>query len=95
MPTGGPLPGPMNLINCVSMPKYDADYGKWVRAFVGRYWSGGEAGLWAIDHWNEPWEPASCGLGRRLGPLLPTPGGALPRGARRCPGDQSPRPVRS
>ena len=60
MPTGGPLPGPMNLINCVSMPKYDADYGKWVRAFVGRYWSGGEAGLWAIDHWNEPWEPAGC-----------------------------------
>lgn len=38
-------------------PSYDPMLTKWYAAFARRHWSGGESGLWAIEHFNEPWEP--------------------------------------
>ena len=35
----------------------DGDYGAWVEAFVGKYYTGGKTGLWGIELFNEPWEP--------------------------------------
>ena len=38
-------------------PSFDPMLTKWYAAFARRHWSGGESGLWAIEHFNEPWEP--------------------------------------
>ena len=31
-------------------------YGKWITAFVQRYWKDGKGGLYALENYNEPWE---------------------------------------
>ena len=41
------------------MPKHYDAFGKWIRAFCERYWKDGRGALWAIEHWNEPWEGIS------------------------------------
>jgi len=41
------------------MPKYYDAFGRFIRAFCQRYWDGGNGSLWAIEHWNEPWEGIS------------------------------------
>ncbi|NQT52482.1 hypothetical protein HQ576_10545, partial [bacterium] len=41
------------------MPRHYDAFGKWIYAFCTRYWKGGEGALWAIEHWNEPWEGIS------------------------------------
>ncbi|HUT36254.1 MAG TPA: hypothetical protein VNE39_22390 [Planctomycetota bacterium] len=41
------------------MPKHYEAFGKWIYAFCERYWKGGNGALWAIEHWNEPWEGIS------------------------------------
>lgn len=38
-------------------PSFDPMLTKWYASFARRHWSGGESGLWAIEHFNEPWEP--------------------------------------
>lgn len=38
-------------------PSYDPQITQWYANFARRYWSGGESGLWAMEHFNEPWEP--------------------------------------
>jgi hypothetical protein len=38
-------------------PSFDPMLTKWFAAFARRHWSGGESGLWAMEHFNEPWEP--------------------------------------
>ncbi len=38
-------------------PSYDPQITQWYANFTRRHWSGGESGLWAIEHFNEPWEP--------------------------------------
>jgi len=60
MPFGEPTPA------CIPekpdhscMPKYYDAFGRHIRAFCQRYWDGGEGSLWAIEHWNEPWEGIS------------------------------------
>lgn len=41
------------------MPRHYEAFGRWIRAFCERYWLGGNGALWAIEHWNEPWEGIS------------------------------------
>jgi len=60
MPFGRPTPA------CIPekpdhscMPKHYGRFEQWIRAFCTRYWKGGEGALWAIEHWNEPWEGIS------------------------------------
>ena len=60
MPLGQPTPA------CIPqkpdhscMPRHYAAFGRWIRAFCERYWHGGSGALWAIEHWNEPWEGIS------------------------------------
>ena len=38
-------------------PEFDPMLTKWYASFARRHWSGGDSGLWAIEHFNEPWEP--------------------------------------
>ncbi len=38
-------------------PSYDPQLTQWYANFARRYWTGGESGLWAVEHFNEPWEP--------------------------------------
>lgn len=38
---------------------YDAQLTEWYRRFTAAHWSGGDSGLWGLEHWNEPWEPNS------------------------------------
>jgi hypothetical protein len=40
-------------------PKHYEAFGKWIEEFCRRYWKDGEGSLWAIEHWNEPWEGIS------------------------------------
>ncbi|MBM4031052.1 MAG: hypothetical protein FJ291_04620 [Planctomycetes bacterium] len=40
-------------------PKHYEAFGKWIYAFCDRYWQRGNGALWAIEHWNEPWEGIS------------------------------------
>jgi len=37
-------------------PKLYPRYGEWITAFCQRYWKDGKGGLWALEHYNEPWE---------------------------------------
>ena len=60
MPLGRPTPA------CIPekpdhscMPKHYDKFGRWIRAFCQRYWKDGQGALWAIEHWNEPWEGIS------------------------------------
>ena len=41
------------------MPKYYDDFEGWIEEFCRRYWKDGNGALWAIEHWNEPWEGIS------------------------------------
>jgi len=41
------------------MPRHYDAFGKWIYAFCDRYWKDGRGALWAIEHWNEPWEGIS------------------------------------
>ena len=38
-------------------PTHDPMLTKWYASFARRHWTGGETGLWAVEHFNEPWEP--------------------------------------
>ncbi len=38
-------------------PDRDPELRQWYKNMTRRYWRGGKAGLWAVEHWNEPWEP--------------------------------------
>ncbi len=38
-------------------PSYDPGLTQWFASFARRHWTGGESGLWAMEHFNEPWEP--------------------------------------
>lgn len=38
-------------------PSYDPGLTQWFAQFARRHWTGGESGLWAMEHFNEPWEP--------------------------------------
>ena len=40
-------------------PKFLDRYQQWVTAFCNRFWKSGNGSLWAIECWNEPWEPLS------------------------------------
>ena len=60
MPFGQPTPA------CIPqkpdhscMPRHYEAFGKWIYSFCARYWKGGNGALWAIEHWNEPWEGIS------------------------------------
>ena len=60
MPFGEPTPA------CIPekpdhscQPKHYEAFGKFIRAFCERYWDNGNGALWAIEHWNEPWEGIS------------------------------------
>lgn len=60
MPLGQPTPA------CIPekpdhscMPKHYEKFGQWIRAFCHRYWKDGNGALWAIEHWNEPWDGIS------------------------------------
>ena len=44
-------------VSC-SPKNYDA-FGNWIYNFCDRYWKNGDGALWAIEHWNEPWEGIS------------------------------------
>lgn len=41
------------------MPKYYDEFENWVEEFCRRYWKDGNGALWAIEHWNEPWDGIS------------------------------------
>jgi hypothetical protein len=60
MPFGQPTPAciPEKPDHSCSPRNYEA-FGKWIEAFCTRYWNNGEGALWAIEHWNEPWEGIS------------------------------------
>jgi hypothetical protein len=60
MPLGQPTPAciPQKPDHSCAPRHYDK-FGAWIRAFCERYWKGGEGALWAIEHWNEPWEGIS------------------------------------
>ena len=60
MPFGQPTPA------CIPekpdhscMPKHYDAFERWIEAFCRRYWKDGNGALWAIEHWNEPWEGIS------------------------------------
>jgi hypothetical protein len=38
-------------------PSRDAELTQGYANFARRYWTGGDSGLWTVEHWNEPWEP--------------------------------------
>ena len=40
-------------------PKYYDKFQQFIAAFCRRYWKGGNGSLWAVEHWNEPWEGIS------------------------------------
>ncbi len=37
-------------------PELEPRFGKWLDAFVQRYWEAGKGGLWGLENYNEPWE---------------------------------------
>ena len=41
------------------LPEYYDDFENWVEEFCRRYWKDGHGALWAIEHWNEPWDGVS------------------------------------
>jgi len=41
------------------MPKYYERFGQAIHDFCARYWHDGQGAVWAIEHWNEPWEGIS------------------------------------
>lgn len=47
------------VITRVLPAQYDDQLREWYRRFTAAHWSGGDSGLWALEHWNEPWEPDS------------------------------------
>ncbi len=57
--TGAELPWnyPGRPISFILPPERDPELRQWYEDFARAHWSGGEAGLWAVEHWNEPWEP--------------------------------------
>jgi len=60
MPLGQPTPACIPQKpdhSCV--PRHYQAFGRWIYAFCDRYWKDGRGALWAIEHWNEPWEGIS------------------------------------
>jgi len=60
MPLGRPTPAciPQKPDHSCQPMHYDR-FERWIRAFCSRYWKDGQGALWAIEHWNEPWEGIS------------------------------------
>ncbi len=60
LPFGEPTPAARKeKPDHVGHPRFDDAFGKFVTEFSRRYYKGDGAGLWGIEHWNEPWEPVS------------------------------------
>ncbi len=60
MPFGRPTPACIPAKPDHScLPKHYDRFEQWIRAFCSRYWVNGQGALWAIEHWNEPWEGIS------------------------------------
>jgi len=60
MPFGQPTPACIpEKPDFSCSPKHYEAFGKWIEAFCARYWNNGAGALWAIEHWNEPWEGIS------------------------------------
>ena len=61
MPMGGPTVAMApQMLNHTPDPKYAPMMEKWTEELVKRYYKGGKGGLFALEYWNEPWEPLSC-----------------------------------
>ena len=59
-PFGGPTPAVIpSKPDHSCMPRYYDQFGQWIETFCRHYWKDGNGALWAIEHWNEPWEPIS------------------------------------
>lgn len=54
-----PWSAPGAVITRILPASRDPELTQWFANFARRHWTGGESGLWAIEHWNEPWEPDS------------------------------------
>ena len=60
MPFGEPTPASIpEKPDFSCLPKYYPEFGQAIHDFCARYWKGGNGALWAIEHWNEPWEGIS------------------------------------
>ncbi len=60
MPFTGPTPGIVNWMqDHTPTDAYLDTYSNWVFEFCKRFGKNGNGSLWAIECWNEPWEPLS------------------------------------
>jgi len=60
LPFGTPTPAPnAKKFDEVCAADKDPQLDSFLARFLARYWKGGQRGLWALEHWNEPWEPNS------------------------------------
>ena len=60
LPFGTPTPAPNpKKFDEVCAADKDPQLDAFLARFLARYWKGGQRGLWALEHWNEPWEPNS------------------------------------
>jgi hypothetical protein len=60
MPFHGPVPSVIDWMqDCTPDDAHLPEYGRWVREFCTRFGKKGQGTLWAMECWNEPWEPMS------------------------------------